>query len=173
MATRITLFWEFFGTLSNKTADGYMLLLRHQNYTETHYWPCRMPHPILNKKYAQTFPNIRLLQNLKERCEKMKQLLTQLYKNEYLRSRFMFQWLVKSTCRAIIRMSVCCSRVLEVWWRKTNKVFKFLLSVPSLSLRSQFFLRILTLSMWLPKIIWKFQTPDTHMYVKLIIWAAE
>ena len=72
----------FFGTLSNKSADGYMLLLRHQNYTETHYWPCRMPHPILNKKYAQTFPNIRLLQNLKERCEKMKQLLTQLYKNE-------------------------------------------------------------------------------------------
>ena len=73
---------HFFGTLSNKSADGYMLLLRHQNYTETHYWPCRMPHPILNKKYAQTFPNIRLLQNLKERCEKMKQLLTQLYKNE-------------------------------------------------------------------------------------------
>ena len=75
-------FLRIFGTLSNKTADGYMILLRHQNYTETHYWPCRMPHPILNKKYAQTFPNIRLLQNLKERCEKMKQLLTQLYKNE-------------------------------------------------------------------------------------------
>ena len=81
--TFLRFFWDtFLGTLSNKSADGYMLLLRHQNYTETHYWPCRMPHPILNKKYAQTFPNIRLLQNLKERCEKMKQLLTQLYKNE-------------------------------------------------------------------------------------------